>query len=204
MSLGLDKKEADIKSIAKKALKDDNMLSELLENLKSQDETVRYNSYKILLHITEEKPEVLYPSWDFLQDMLDSKNTYWRSSAAKLIANLTVVDSKNKFDKIFDRYYDLLNDSVILAAGITADSGKIALAKPKLQDKITNKLFSIDSTKQKHKDLIKAGAIDAFDKYFEKAKNKKKIINFVRKQLNCESPKTRKRAKEFLNKWKKK
>jgi len=203
MSLDLRKKEADVKSIAKNALKDDDLLSALVENLKSQEETVRYNSYKVLLQITEKKPEVLYSSWDFLEDMLDAKNTYWRSSSARLLGNLTAVDSKNKFEKIFDKYYDMLNDSVIIAASITANSGKIAKAKPKLQSKITNKLLNIDKTNQKHKDLIKAGAIESFDEYFEEAKDKKKILIFVKEQLDCESPKTRKKAKEFLKKWKK-
>jgi hypothetical protein len=201
MSLDLRKKDTDVKGIAEKALKNDDLISELVKNLKSQEETVRYNSYKILLHITEVKPDVLYSSWDFLEDMLDSKNTYWRSSSAQLLGNLTAVDSKNKFEKIFDKYYDLLNDSVIIAANITANSGRIAKAKPKLQAKITAKLLNIDKTNQKHKDLIKAGAIESFDEYFEEAENKKKILKFVKKQLDCESPKTRKKAKEFLEKW---
>ena len=201
MMSDLGKKSLDIEKLAKKVLKDDNLLFELVENLKSSEETIRYNSYKVLLHITEVRPEVLYSSWDFLEDMLESKNTFWRSSAARLLGNLTMVDSKNKFEKIFDRYYDLLNDSVIIAASITADSGKIVKAKPKLQSKITNKLLNIDKTNQKHKDLIKAGAIESFDEYFEEIKVKKKILKFVREQLNCESPKTRKKAKEFLEKW---
>ena len=90
MSLDLRKKDADMEFIALKALKDDDLLSELVENLKSQEETVRYNSFKVLLHITEVKPEMLYPSWDFLEDILDSKNAYWRSSSARFIGNLMV------------------------------------------------------------------------------------------------------------------
>ncbi len=113
------------------------------------------------------------------------------------------VDIQNKFDMIFDTYFDLLNDSVIVAGHVTANSGKIAKAKPQLQTKITNKLLSIDETKQKHKDLIKAGAIESFSAYFEESPDKKRIINFVKQQLHCDSPKTRKTAKEFLTKWNK-
>ena len=32
-------------------------------------------------------------------------------------------------------------------------------------------------------------------------RDKQKIIEFVKHQLNCESPKTRKKAREFLKKW---
>jgi hypothetical protein len=46
--------------------------------------------------------------------------------------------------------------------------------------------------------LVKAYIIEAFEQYYEHAKNKKKILEFVEEQLNCQSPKTRKKAKEFL------
>ena len=134
-------------------------------------------------------------------NMINSDNAFWKFIAVQLIANLTNVDIKKKFEKIFDKYYDLLNDSVIVAGHITANSGKIARAKPELQSKITNKLLNIDKTTQKHKDLIKAGAIESFNEYFDEAKNKEEIIKFVKKQLNCKSPKTIKKAKEFLKKW---
>ena len=48
---------------------------------------------------------------------------------------------------------------------------------------------------------MKAGAIEAFDEYFEEAKDKKKILEFVKDQLKCRSPKTKKKATEFLRKW---
>jgi hypothetical protein len=185
----------------KEAIKAEKSLPELLEALKSKDDTERYGSFEVLLRLSEEQPELLYPSWNFLADMLDSDNAYWKLSAVRLIANLTRADGENRFEKIFDKYYNLLNDSVIVAGHITANSGKIAQAKPKLQAKITDKLLDIDKTSQKHKDLVKAGAIDSFGEYFAESKDKKRITEFVKQQLDCESPKTRKKAREFLKKW---
>ncbi|MGD9394369.1 MAG: hypothetical protein PVJ81_05410 [Dehalococcoidia bacterium] len=184
-----------------KATINEKPITELLEALKSKDDTERYGSFEVLLHLSEENPHVLYPHWDFLAEMLDAKNAYWKLIAVRLIANLTRADSENKFEKIFDKYYNLLNDSVIIAGHITANSGKIARAKPELQSEITDRLLNIDKTTQKHKDLIKAGAIESFGEYFANSKDKEKIIAFVRQQLNGESPKTRKIAKEFLSKW---
>ncbi len=197
----LDKKDADIEEIAKKAMRDGKLISKLIENLRIKNEIIRYNSHKILVVITEEKPKLVYPYWDVLENMLEGKSTYWRSSAAHLIANLTPVDSKNKFEKIFDKYYDMLNDSIIIAANLTAYSGKIAKAKPNLQEKITNKLLDIDKTEQKHKDLMKAGAIQSFDEYYNDIKDKKRILKFVKETLSGDSAKTKKIAKEFLEKW---
>jgi hypothetical protein len=187
--------------LSQKSTIDEKSLPELLEALKSKDETERYGSFEVLLHLSEEKPETLYPHWDFLVEMLDAKNAYWKLIAVRLLANLTAADSENKFERIFGKYYNLLNDSVIIAGHITANSGKIARAKPRLQAEITDRLLSIDKTTQKHKDLIKAGAIESFGEYFAESKDKEKIVEFVRQQLNGESPKTRKIAKEFLEKW---
>jgi hypothetical protein len=184
-----------------KATINEKPITELLEALKSKDDTERYGSFEVLLRLSEEKPAALYPHWDFLAEMLDSKNAYWKLIAVRLIANLVRADSENKFKKIFDKYYNLLNDSVIIAGHITANSGKIARAKPGLQADITNRLLNIDKTTQKHKDLIKAGAIESFGEYFSESKDKERIIEFVRRQLDGESPKTRKIAKEFLEKW---
>jgi len=194
-------KDIDIKAEAGKAMADRKVLTEFLAGLKSKNEAVRYPSFQTLLYISEGYPEILYPEWDFLADMLDSNNAYWKLAGVRLIANMVRIDTEDRFEKIFDRYYDLLNDSVIIAGHVTANSGKIAMAKPELQSKITGRLLNIDRTTQKHKDLIKAGAIESFSEYFNAAENKDAIIQFVREQLKGESPKTRKIAGEFLQKF---
>jgi hypothetical protein len=201
MKINLNNKNLNIVNVAKKALKDKEFLSELLEGIISKNETKRSNSFKILMLLSQKHPGELYSKWDHFVEMLDSKNAFFKFMAVQLIANLTKIDKENKFKKIFGKYYNLLNDSVIVAGHITANSGKIAKAKPELRSKITNKLLNIDKTKQKHKDLIKAGAIESFSEYFKESNEKEKIIEFVKKQLNCESPKTRTIAKNFLKKW---
>ena len=201
MSIDLNDKKLDIKAVSKIVIKDEKLRSELLDNLWSKNETLRYNSHKILFYITEQKPELLYDRWDDLVKFLDSDNTYHKCSSVWLLANLTKTDKDNKFEKIFNKYYSLLDDkSFITAAYVSQASGTIALAKPKLQTKITNRLLKIDEThhEQERKDLAKASIIDTFSQFFTQAKNKKVILDFVREQLECKSPKTRKKAKEFL------
>ncbi len=203
MPSNLNDKNANIKAVAKKALKDDKLLGDLLDNLWSKNETIRYNSHKVLLLITEEQPEALYTHWDYFVRFLDSDNTYHKLSAVLLLANLTRVDVNNKFEKIFDKFYGLLDDrSFITAAYISGASGKIAKAKPKLQAKITARLLNIDKTRhpQERKDLVKASIIGAFEEYSEQSRSTKRIVDFVQKQLSCKSPKTKKAAKAFLQK----
>ena len=200
----MGKKSINVASVAKEATKDDNVLAELLEGILSKKETIRYNSFKVLLRISEEHPELLCPKWDFFVGLLESDNTYHKYIAIYIIANLTRLDKENDFEKIFDKYYNLLDDKSIIPAGhVAGNSGKIARARPELQAKITDKLLSIDEThhEPERRELIKGYAIESFSEYFEEAKNKREITEFVKKQLNSKSPRTRKKAKEFLKKW---
>ncbi len=200
----LNDKNMDVEAMAKKAVKDDAVLSLLLENLKTKNETVRYNSSKVLNLLSEENPEVLYPKWDVFVELLVSDHTYWKLSVIPLLANLTRIDTEDRFGRIFDEYFSLLDDkSMIPAVWIAANSGKIAKAKPELQTRITKKLLTIDQTHHhpERRDLIKGSAIESFDEYFEEAKDQKEILEFAQKQLNCKSPKTVKIAKDFVKKW---
>ena len=199
-------KKVDVENLAKKAIKDKNLLSELLQGILSKKDEKREPSFKALLQISEEHPELIYSEWDYFAELLTSDNSFHKYMATYLIASLTRVDKENKFEKIFDKYYDLLDDKSVIPPSHTAkNSGKIAKAKPNLQTKITNKLLSIDEThhKPERKDLIKGYAIEAFNEYFEEAENKKEILEFVKKQLKSKSPTTIKKAKEFVKKWEK-
>jgi hypothetical protein len=199
--LDLDKKDANIKKIAEKALKDEGVLAELLASLKDKDDTIRSNSFEALKYLAEERPEHLYPRWGYVEQLLRDANNYRKFIAVHILARLVKRDNEGRFEKIFDTYYDLLGASVIVAGHVTELSARIVKAKPELEPMITARLLAIDSTTQKHKDLIKAGAIDSFSEYFELIADKGKVIGFVRGLLDCESLKTRKKAKEFLKRF---
>jgi hypothetical protein len=189
--------------LARRAIKDAQLLSELLEGILSKKDAIRFENFKTLLLLSEEHPEVLYPKWDFFEGLLRSDNTYHKCMGVQTIANLARVDSAKHFERIYDTFYSLLNDkSVVTANYLAGVSGKIAEAKPELQTKITRKLLSIDETHHdpERRDLIKSYAIKSFSEYFKESKDKAEIVKFVEKQLDCKSPKTRKIAKDFLKK----
>lgn len=200
----LSTKEADIEGLAREALDDRELISQLMQALTSSEERIGYNSLRVLLFVSEERPDLLYPQWDFFVDLLGGDNTYFKLRGAHLITSLTRVDSENKFDKIFDRYYSLLDDrSVVAATQIAANSGKIARAKPALQNRITDRLLSIDTThhNQERRDRIKGYVIDSLGEYFEQVEDKQRILAFVEEQLESKSPSTAKKAKGFLKRW---
>ena len=200
----LKDKNANIESIAQKSFGDKKVIAELLDGLKSKDETVRYNCYKVLMQIGKNQGKVLYPSWDYFVELLHSENSYHKMSAVHLLTNLVKVDKEDKFQEIFDSYYNLLDDrSVIVAIYVAQNSAQIIKAKPQLENRITDILLNIDKTHHPagRKELIKAGVIESFMDYFPTSKNKVKILEFITRQQDSESPKTRKVAKAFLKKW---
>ncbi|MEJ2047526.1 MAG: hypothetical protein P8X92_05760 [Dehalococcoidia bacterium] len=198
----LDKKDVDVASLAKRVLEDMEVLPELLDGILASKDFIRFNSFKVLLFISEEHPEVLYPRWDFFSALLDSDNSYQQYIAIYLISSLTRADDSARLEGIFDKLYSILDgEGTITAAHLARNSGKIARAKPKLRARITERLLNIDRNHRgKQKELIKGHAIEAFDEYFEEAENQPEILEFVRKQLQSQSPKTRKLAREFLKK----
>ena len=201
----LHKKDVNIERVAKIALGDEKLLMELINGLIVKNEIFRYNCSKTLALLSEKHADVVYPKWDDIVKLLSSDNTYHKISAIIIIANLTGAgaDTENKFETIFNEYFNLLDDkSMITATYVCRNSWKIVKAKPKLQTKVTNRLLDIDKTHHnpERKDLIKGYAIESFYNYFEEVKNKKKVIDFVKKQLESKSPRTRKEAEKFLKK----
>jgi hypothetical protein len=204
MSKPTAKWEVSAKKLAKKAIKDKELLPELLRGILSKEDKTRYMSFRALMNICEGQPDLLYPYWDHFVDLLDRENTHSKYIGSYLVASLAAVDRDNKFEEIFDKYYSLLDDkSIIPAAHVARNSGKIVRAKPELEPKITGILLNIDATRHepRHKELIKSEAIATFNEYFEVAKNRERIIEFVKQQAKSKSPKARTNAKKFLETW---
>lgn len=190
---------------AQKASQNPEVLKELVEGVLSHQDKERYDSFKVLLLLSEEHPEIVYPHWTDFKSMLISPSNNSQSIAIHILANLTAVDSRNQFTSIFDSYFKILEgDKTITAAFVAGDAWKIARFKPELQSKVTDKLLDIDRIHRgKQKDLIKGHAIESFSHYYGEAdtEDKKRILAFVKQETASHSPRTKKAAKDFLQEW---
>jgi hypothetical protein len=196
------KHSKDIDKVGKAGIAHNEIREELLEGLSSNDDYYRYNCFRAVQLITAEQPNLVYSAWQRLEKMLESENSYQQNIAAVLLANLTAVDKANKFEKIFARYFELLeSEGLILARYVAQGAGKIARHKPKLQSRITEKLLAVEKSRQKQKELIKTDVINSLSEYFEVCNDKEKIMRFVTQQTQSSSPKTQKAAKAFLKKY---
>jgi hypothetical protein len=180
----------------------------LLKGVDHPKAAVRYGCSKVLMDLSEEHPEKMYPHFDSFIELLDSKYRILTWNALAIIANLTQVDAENKFDPIFDRYYSFLDDDyMVTVANVVGNSGKIAHAKPYLIPKITDELLKVQniSTSPHLTDecrrIIAQHAIKTFDLFFDRIDRKERVISFVKLHLDSPRKKLRTAAEKFLEKW---
>ena len=180
------------------------IIRKAMNDLDSNKEKFRSKAFNTLLKISDANPLDLYSEWDRIIGILKKEEVSNKYVAIPLIANLVSVDKDKKFDRLFNEFYDFLNhESPVVSPHIAGKSGKIINAKPYLQKKILERLLTTDKkSKCRHKELLKAYVIDALDECFASVAEKEKDIKYVEKQTSSESPKTKKRALEFLKKYK--
>jgi hypothetical protein len=184
------------------------MLPEVLKGISSSKAAIRYGCAKVLMDLSEEHPEKLYPYMDYFIDLLDSKYRILTWNAMAIIANLAKVDKDKKFDAIFDKYYSFLNDNyLVTVASVVEHSSKIALAKPYLIQKITNELLKVnDISTTPHltdecRRVIAEKAIKSFDLFFDRIDTKEKVISFAKRHLDSPRKTLKREAESFLRRW---
>ncbi len=199
----VDKDHPQLEEAMRLALTDGGALDVLLDGMTSKEDTYRYNCFEVLLRISESRPQVLYPQWDHFVELLGSSNGFYRSMALRLIANLTGADEEERFETIFECYFELLDDEKVMVARYLAQSAKvIARRKPHLQARIAEKLLGIEQTHhtEGRKALIEADALEFLETFFEVLPNKEGALAFAEGLLMSSSPKARKAAQTFLGK----
>ena len=201
------------KSISKEELlnrvkQDFSLIPLLLKGVDHPKAAVRYGCAKVLMDLSEEHPEKLYPHFDFFVSLLNSKYRILTWNALAIVANLTRVDTDKKFDAVYDKYYSFLdNDYMVTVANVVGNSSKIALAKPYLIPKITEELLKAqDISTTPHlteecKRVIAQHTIKTVDLFFDRIDQKEQVISFVKACLDSPRKKLRTAAEKFLKKW---
>jgi len=196
-----EKEVANLDQVAQQAIADAEVLREIVDGVVSKDETFRYNCFKVLIQVCEAAPGALYPEWDTFVELLGSSNAFHRGLAIQIIARLTRADTEQRFDDVFDRFFDVLDDDkVMVSRYLVQSAGQIVQSKPYLRERVTARLLTVDETRhtESRKDLIKADIVQVLGESFKELEDKERIVAFVEQQLESSSPKARKAAKEFL------
>lgn len=191
-----------------KVKRDFDLLSQVLDGVSSSKAAVRYGCAKVLMDLSEECPEKLYPYFEFFADLLGSKYRILTWNAMAIIANLAKVDRNSKFDAIFDKYYGFLDDEyMVTVANVVGHSGKIARAEPQLTQKIADELLGVESISttqhltEECKRVIAEKTIESFDLFFDRIVAKDKVISFAKRQLDSPRKTLRTKAEKFVANW---
>ena len=114
--LDLEKRTPEQKKTAENALKDEKLLSELLDGLLLKKCSVRYKNFKAVYLISEDNPEMFYEKWGLFEDMLKSSNNTLRFYAIHVLANLARIDNEGRFEKILGNFYGILTGDALVPA----------------------------------------------------------------------------------------
>jgi hypothetical protein len=184
------------------------LLPEVLAGVQSSKAAIRYGCSKVLLELSREHPEQLYSRMDFFIDLLDSKYRILTWNALAVIANLTRVDTKKKFDMIFEKYYSFLqNEYLVTVANVVGNSGIIAQAKPYLVPRVTQELLKVEKLKTgahltaECKLVIAEKTIESFDMFFDTVENKQDVMLFVKRCCASSRKTLREKAQRFIQRW---
>jgi hypothetical protein len=134
--------KSDLQEASKALNKND--IPQLVEWLSLKDNSIRYQAF-LLLQSRSIFFNDVYPFWDIFREKLNSDNSYQRSIGLMLIAENVRWDAENRMEEIIDEYLALLKDEKPITIRQCIQSlGKIASAKPGLNDKIASRLISFD------------------------------------------------------------
>ncbi|MDD3740148.1 MAG: hypothetical protein PHH30_02810 [Bacteroidales bacterium] len=201
------KEKSDINKIVSQIIKNPEQIENLINVVENEKGSIKFGCEKILRLVSEQKPELIYPYFDFFVKLLDNENKFLKWGAIITISNLAIKDNENKFEKIFEKYYAPIKGSVMVtAANEVGNSDKIIQAKPELKEKIIDKILEIEKAKYIHKgalspeckNVVCGHAIDTFEKIYNQTLPPQKVIVFVKKQLKNSRDKVRKKAEKFI------
>ena len=203
----ISSKGADIDSIASQLTRNRNLIPRIIDALQAEKSSKKYAYEKVLRLLSEKKPQRVYPYFNVFAELLDADNSFLKWGAIMTIANLTVVDTQNKFEDIFKKYYAPIRGPVMVtAANIIGSSVKIVRAKPMLADSITREILKVEKANFLHKGIpspecrnVAIGqAIDALDGFFDFIGPKTKVINFIKRQFGNTRHQAVKKAERFM------
>jgi len=188
--------------LARKAIKDPRLIPAIAEGLKADRPRVKYGCAKALRLISEQRPERLYPHFDFFVGLLDHENKILQWDAAFVLSHLARVDDDDKFAAIFARYFSSIQGPVMItAANVIQGGARIAQAKPHLADRIAAEVLKVARARYRTaecRNVAIGHAILALGNLLPLLRHPAAVVRFVRRQTRNPRPATRKKAEHFL------
>lgn len=178
-------------------------INELFKYLESKNDTVRYEAFKELLVITDNKVDWIYDKWSVLTGKLSSENSYQRSIGLMLLANLCKSDIENRTCSIIEQYLESFDDEKFITSRQSIQNvWKLVLYNESNKIKIIRQLelsFSGNIHLNRHGNLIKQDIIGSLYKICQ-SYNKENLLKEINGLIDSETDeKLRKTLKKILS-----
>ena len=200
----LEEPGADFPRIVARAKRQPDLIPALTAGFVSASAPVRFGSAKTLSLLAAERPELVYPYFDFFLQQLDGRNSILRWNAARTLACLAPADRENKLEAALDKYLSPIpGPQMIAAANAIGWASTIALAKPRLANRIARAILGVSHAVYRTdecRNVAIGHAILSLSRFYGLITDKKAVLRFVRAQLENPRPATRAKALRFLGK----
>ncbi len=174
----------------------------MAEGLNEDKPRVRYGCAKAIRIMSEQRPDLLYPHFDFFVRLLDHENKILQWDAAFVLSHLAREDDGDKIAALLARYFSPIPGPVMItAANVIQGGARIAQAKPHLADRIAAEILKVATARYQTpecRDVAIGHAIQALGAILPLLRNPVPVAQFVRKQVRNRRPATRKKAEQFL------
>jgi hypothetical protein len=188
--------------LARRVIKNPELLEKVMEGLGTETARIKFGCAKALRVLSETRPDLLYPQFDFFVRLLDHPNKIFQWEAARVLSQLARMDAEDKFTTIFNKYFAPLGGPVMItAANVIRGGALIAVAKPHLADRIAAEVLKVDRARYQSPECRSVAighAVFALGNFFELLQNPAPVLRFVRKQIKNSRPAMRKKAEQFL------
>jgi hypothetical protein len=199
-------KDFDVDEFVQLAINSENARNEIVHQMRTNSSImVYYHCYYVVEKASQKQPEIFYPYWDEISELLHHENSYHRDFAVEIIGNLTKVDQENRFAQVEDDYFGIINDEKFMTGNCCVKNLlKIYRHKPEQRGRIIETLLDIDNCcdyTEKQKGVLKADVLAIFDEVYEEVLERDEINEFIKAEVGSISPKTRKKAEELIKKY---
>lgn len=199
-------KDFDVDAFVQMVVNDEAIRDEIVYQMISNPAImVYYHCYYVVAKASQKHPALFYPYWDEIAALLQHSNSYHRDFGLTIIGNLSKVDQQNRFSAVEGVYFARMNDEKFMTGNCCVQNiAKIYRHKPDLRDHIIALFLDVENQcdyAKKQLAVLKYDVLALFDAIREAVPQKTDIDTFIRAEVHSISPKTRKKAKEMVKKY---
>lgn len=188
--------------LARKAIRDPALIPDIIEGLNADKARVKYGCAKTLRIVGEERPDLLYPHFDFFVRLLDHENKIFQWEASFVLSLLARVDTEDKITDIFDKYFSPIPGPVMItAANVIQGGARIGRTKPQLADRVAAEVLKVAKARYQTaecRNVAIGHGILALGEVLPLLSDWVPAVQFVKRQLKNSRAATRKKAEQFL------